>query len=94
MILDIFPLVLVILAAPSRFSQPRVRVLSGLHPLWHLRVLNISLRMSGYTFDIILGSDINDEQLRECANLFSNNYGIYSSTSPKAGELSLLYLRQ
>lgn len=46
-----------------------------------------------YTFQILDGSHITDEQLKACATLFSNNYGVWAPDAPaplKPGKHHLL----
>ncbi|GJJ06788.1 hypothetical protein Clacol_000984 [Clathrus columnatus] len=45
-------------------------------------VRTITIYPSGINYKLINGSDITDEQLTECAQLFAQNYGIWSDDAP------------
>ncbi len=37
---------------------------------------------TSYTFQLLDGPHITDEQLKACATLFSNNYGVWAPDAP------------
>lgn len=51
----------------------------------------MSTAVSAFIFSPILGNDISDALLSECANLFSTNYGVWGEGGPRPGAPAAIY---
>ncbi len=62
-------------------SNPLSFSCNGTELRYIVLTLKVLLNMSGYLYFLVEGSQVTDNQLKECAQLFSQHYGVWSINS-------------